>query len=174
MISNKNIPYYFAAVVIFVLLKFGFTKLDVNDLKFLLSPVNTLFGLLSGLGSVFLDGKGYYYESHNILIDKSCSGFNFLLLSFLVFTYPVIKYTTRTLHKVFAIPLLLITAYCFTVFVNTSRIFTSVVVQNQMRFLGQNQQDLIHEAIGIIINLSFLVLAYYLLNKKLQKREYNE
>jgi hypothetical protein len=41
---------------------------------------------LTGSHSVYISDKGYYHDNLNILIEKSCSGFNFLLLCFCMLT----------------------------------------------------------------------------------------
>ncbi|MFV0531837.1 MAG: exosortase K [Flavobacteriales bacterium] len=170
---NKNIPYYVVAVGLFVLLKFGFTFADHNDLIFLLKPTDKLVGFLTGSQSVHLAYEGYYHEKLNILIDKSCSGFNFWVLSFILFTYLTVKYFNKPLHKMLTIPIALVGTYLLTIFVNTSRIFTSIIVQSQTKNILSNQQHLIHESVGIITNLSFLILAYYLIEKLLIKILYH-
>jgi len=167
---DKNMPYYLTAAAIFVLLKFAFAVAGNEDLVFLLGPVNKLAGWLTGSQSVFLPQYGYYHETLNILIDKSCSGFNFLLLCFLCFYYLTVKYFDKPLHKVLAVPVSLGCAYFLTIFVNTSRIFVSIVAQNQTKNVFPYHQHLVHNAVGIITNLSFLVLAYYLTEKFLEYR----
>ena len=170
---NRNIPYYLTAVGLFVLLKIGFTFADNNDLTFLLKPTDKLVGLLTGSQSVFLAGDGFFHEKMNIVIDKSCSGFNFWILCFLVFAYLGFKYFDRHLHKFLTIPAALFCAYLLTVFANVSRIFASIIVQNQTANIFPNQQYLFHEAVGIIIYFSFLVLTYYLIEKILKHKKYN-
>jgi exosortase K len=170
MQASKNIPYYLVALGLFILLKFGFTIADNNDLIFLLKPTDAFVGLLTGSQSVYLPDNGYYHEKLNIVIEKSCSGFNFWILSFLVFTYSAVKYFDRPLHKILMIPTALVCAYLLTVFVNASRIFASIVVRNQTINSLPNQQYLMHESVGIITNLSFLVLVYYLMEKFLKHR----
>lgn len=165
--TNKNIPYYLTAVGLFLLLKFGYTLADNNDLTFLLKPTDNLVGLLTGSHSVYLSGNGYYHEPLNIIIDKSCSGFNFWVLCFLLFTYLIVKYFDKPLHKILTIPAALIGAYLLTIFVNTSRIFVSIIVQTQTKNIFLNEPHIIHEAIGIITNLTFLILAYILIEKLL-------
>lgn len=172
--TDRNLPYYFAAGGVFVLLKFAFRYADTADLVFLLKPVDSLVGLLAGSYSIPHAEGGYFHESLNIIIDKSCSGFNFWVLSFLLFTYLALKYFDRTLSKILTIPASLAVAYLLTVFVNTSRIFASIVVQRQTQSLLASHQRLIHEAIGIITYLSFLVLAYILIEKLLKNRQQNE
>jgi len=171
--TKKNIPYYLIAVGLFILLKFGFTLADNNDLTFLLKPTDKLVGLLTGSHSVYLSDSGYFHEHLNIIIDKSCSGFNFWILSFLLFTYLTVKHFDRTLSKILTIPTALIGAYLLTIFVNTSRIFASILVQTQTKSIFLNQQYIIHEAIGITTNLTFLILAYVLIEKLIIHKRYN-
>ena len=169
MQTNKNILYYLAAVGLFLLLKFAFTLADNNDLTFLLKPTDKFVGLLTGSHSVYLSESGYFHEHLNIIIDKSCSGFNFWILSFLLFTFLTLKHFDKALSKTLTIPISLIGAYFLTIFVNTARIFASIVVQKQTNNIFLNQQHIIHESIGIITNLSFLILAYIIIEKILIK-----
>ena len=171
--TNKNILYYLTAVGLFILLKFGYTIADNSDLTFLIKPTDKLVGLLTGSHSIYLSESGYYHEHLNIIIDKSCSGFNFWILCFLLFTYLTVKYSDKTLNKILTIPTALIGAYLLTIFVNTSRIFASIVLQTQTKNIILNHQHILHEAIGIITNLTFLILAYVLIEKLLIHKRLN-
>ena len=162
---NKNITYYFITAGLFILLKLWFTIAGNNDLMFLLEPTDRFVGLITGSNSVYFSDSGYYHDKLNILIDKSCSGFNFWILGFVVFTYLALKYFDKPLHKVLTIPAALLCAYVLTIFVNASRIYASVIVQTQTINIMPEQQHIVHEAVGIIIYLSFLVLAYYLIER---------
>jgi exosortase K len=161
------------AVGLFILLKFGFTVADNNDLTFLLKPTDKFVGLLTGSQSIYLADNGYYHNNLNVLIDKSCSGFNFWVLCFLIFTYLTVRYFDKHFHKTLTIPFALIGAYLLTIFVNTSRIFASIVAQTLTKNIFLNQQHIIHEAIGIITNLTFLILAYILIEKLLIHKRHN-
>lgn len=174
MQTSKNVPYYLTAVGLFILLKFAFTLADNEDLFFLLKPTDILVGLLTGSRSVYLQDSGYFHEQLNILIDKSCSGFNFWALCFLLFTYLTVRHFDKTSSKIVTIPASLIGAYLLTLFVNTSRIFVSIIVQGQTNNILLNRQPIIHEAIGIITYLSFLILAYLLIDYLLKNRRQNE
>ncbi len=171
--TKKNTPYYLTAVGIFILLKFGFTLSNNNDLTFLLKPTDELVGFLTGSQSVYLSESGYFHEHLNIIIDKSCSGFNFWILNFLLFTYLTVQYFDKTLSKILTVPIALMGAYLLTIFVNTSRIFASIVVQAQTKSLFLNQQHIVHEAIGVITNLTFLILTYVLIDKILTHKRHH-
>jgi exosortase K len=82
---KKNLLYYLCIATLFILLKQLYTFADNESLKFLLVPTNKLVALFQG-SSYSYSANGYYHESLNILINKSCSGFNFMILSFLVFS----------------------------------------------------------------------------------------
>jgi len=154
--------YYISSLTIFLLLKFIFSQAEIGDLIFLLKPTDTLVGLLTGSQSVYILDNGYYHASLNILLNKSCSGFNFWSLSFLAFAYLAIKYFK---NKALAIPVSLCCAYILTIFANSSRIFTAIIVPYK--------QALVHETIGIIVYLSFLVLVYYLTEEFFKRRRNN-
>ena len=166
------IPYYLTTVGLFVLLKVGFSFANNNDLTFLLKPTDKLVGLVFGSQSIFLADNGFFHEKINIVIEKSCSGFNFLILSFLLFAYLGLKYFDKQLHKILTIPTALFCAYLFTVFVNASRIIASVIVRNQTIGLFPEKQSLLHEVVGIVTNFLSLVVAYYLTEKFLKYRKY--
>lgn len=169
--NSNNMPYYWAAVGIFLLLKYTFTFVGNNGLAFLLWPTDKMVSLLTGSSSVYHSDSGYYHEALAIVIDKSCSGYNYWLLSFVVFSYVTVRYFRQAFYKILALPLALILAYLFTIFVNTSRIFTSIAIQLQSaHFLPAYSYTRLHEVIGIVTNLSFLVGAYYLFEKLLKPK----
>jgi len=159
-----------AAVAIFALLKFGFAIAEDSDLDFLLKPTDAVVGLLAGSQSVYLLGNGYYHSALNILLNKSCAGFNYWVLCFLVFAYLAAKYFDKPLHRALAIPISLCCAYILTIFANSSRIFASIVLQKQTHWILPNHQGLVHETIGIIIYLSFFVLVYCLTEEFFKRR----
>ena len=167
MRKNRNIPYYLMAITLFVILKFSFSMAGNRHLAFLLKPTDAVIGLLTGSDSVYIANCGYYHAQLNVIIDKSCSGFNFWVLCFLLFTYPAIKHVDKPLSKLIVLPASLGGAYLLTLFANTSRIFVSIVVQAQAGNLLPGRQHIVHEAIGIITNLTFLVSAYILIEKLL-------
>ena len=172
MKSNRNAAYYIITIGIFLLLKYWFALTNVSGLTFLLKPMNLLLELITGQQSVYMPNDGYHYPTLNIVIDKSCSGFNFWLLCFLMLAFLIIKNLNHHFSKIVAIPIVLILSYLITIFTNTSRIFASIIIQQQANQIFIGGQHLIHESIGIITNLTFLILTYFLtenfLFKKLQ------
>jgi len=169
MLSKENYPYYLTALGLFVLLKLGFTVADNDSMAFLLRPINSAIELLTGSKAIYFPDKGFYHERLDVLIDKSCSGFNYLLLSFVMLVFLTVKYTTKQISKACMVPVSMLAAYVLTIFANTSRIFISIVIEHKNIHFLQEHQAVLHEAIGVLTYLSFLVLTYLLTEKYLIK-----
>ena len=159
------------AVGIFILIKLSYSLANNDDLTFLLKPTYKMVEVLTGSQFFYIPDIGYYCEKLNITIEKSCSGYNFWILCFIMLTFLALKYFERPFHKALIIPVALFTAYFLTIFVNTSRIFTSIILQGQANnFLPSRPHYMLHEIVGIITNLAFLILIYILTQKILIKK----
>lgn len=167
---HKNTPFYVTLIGLFVLLKFAYRLATNNELIFLLKPTNWLIQVATNSHAIYAPEQGYYNPTLNIIIDKSCSGFNFWLLSFLLFAYLAIKYLHKPLSKIRAFPIALMGAYVLTLWVNSSRILASILLQPQTERFFLNQQAIVHEVIGITLHLTFLILAYLLVEKQFTLR----
>ncbi len=164
MITKNNI-FYLATIIIFVVLKFSYTLTDNDSLIFLLKPANQLVGFLTGSESIYFSDVGYFYSDLHITIEKSCSGFNFWLLCFAMLSFLALNFFKTASQQTLVILVAFVLSYVLTIFVNSSRIFASIIVQNQVKtILPSNAFSVIHEAVGILTNLSFLVLIYYFFN----------
>jgi exosortase K len=86
-------------------------------------------------------------------------------------TFLALRFLDKHLHKILSIPIAFVSAFILTIFVNASRIFVSIIVQPQANYLLPGKQHFIHETIGIVTNLSFLILIYYLIEKQLIKKQ---
>jgi exosortase K len=137
-----------------------------------LKPTDKLVGLLIGSQSVYLADGGFFHEKINIVIEKSCSGFNFWVVCFLAFAYLGLKYFDRHLHKTLTIPTALFCAYLLAILANASRIVASIVVRNQTIGIFPDNQPLIHEIVGIATYFTFLVEVYFLIEKFLKHKNH--
>lgn len=170
---GKDVPFHLIALGLFIALKFFFTIASNDHLFFLLKPTDALVGVMLGSQSVYSSDAGYFHENFNILIDRSCSGYNFWILSFLVFTYLFVKYSEDLKHRILSIPLALMAGYALAIFSNTSRIFVSIIIQKKVDFIDDSHHDLLHQVIGITTNLTFLMLAYILTENILKRKFYH-
>lgn len=166
----RNNTYYLAAIALFILLKFWMGTFDNNQMIFLLGPVNQIFGFIAGSDSIYSATNGFYHEGFNIVIDKSCSGYNFLLLCFLLLYFLVVKYMKRESMKWMMLPGALGLAFILTVFINASRILISSAIQQKLLTYLELDSGIIHESIGVVTNLSFLIIIYLVVEKLLIRK----
>lgn len=165
MIKSENIPHYLAGILLFVMLKFGFSYADNDSLLFLTKPTNTIISIIKDSEASYDSGEGFYHEKLYMVIDKSCSGFNFWVLAFIMTLFTSLRYIKNSGAKIWAFPTILVGAYLLTIIVNSSRILTSLLLNE---IIGTKYAWL-HQAEGAFIYLSFLIAFYLILNYSLQK-----
>jgi len=173
MPNPKNIPFYLICILIFLVLKFGYTRATHSYLKLLLAPTSKIVEIATGSDAQFIEDGGYFNQKLNIIIDKSCSGFNYLILCFISLSFTAFKYLKTNLQKLLAIFFLLIFSWFITIFVNASRILFSVFIHKQQFIENIKQADWMHQAEGVFVYLFFLISIHlifnYLLNKTSKK-----
>jgi exosortase K len=158
------------AIGIFILLKLGYTVADNNDLKFLLSPTNYLVELVTNSSSQYNSESGHFHKELNIVIEKSCSGFNFWTLFFIMMSFMLLNFYKSNTKKIFALPLALFFSYFLTIFANTSRIILSIAGQKTAdNFITPRPHFVLHEIIGTFVYLFFLIASYLVINFILKK-----
>lgn len=159
---NQKTIYSLILASVFLVLKFFFREADNSQLSFLLMPTSILVNVFTGSNSVFLPEHGFFHEELNLVIDKSCSGFNFWLLCFTLFSFTLLHSKKININFLF-LPSLLFATYLLTIFVNTSRILIASKIKLLLYFLNQDNHHLTHEAIGSFVFVFFFTLFYLLL-----------
>ncbi|NVO84152.1 exosortase K [Hymenobacter terrestris] len=157
---------YLLLLVAYVVAKLCYAAADTADVRWLLAPTNALVNLLLSSTSEFVAGRGYVHSGLSIVIDKSCAGGNFGLLTGLVLTTTYLW--QRGPRPGLALLVLLLLSYPLTLFVNAARIAGAVR-------LGQLLPPALapawlHEAQGALVYLFFLVAAYAALRHLLLKK----
>ncbi|MFA0963804.1 exosortase K [Roseivirga sp. BDSF3-8] len=158
------------ATLIFLGLKLLFRQADTAFFQFLLAPVNFLVCLLSDSNSVYMPEQGYYHAFYGFMIDKSCSGYNLMLLCYLMLTYLLLRYTKRAHWVLTAVPITLALAYVFTILVNASRILMSMTFEPAMVRRVALDEVILHEGMGIATHITFLVLLYIISETFLRRK----
>lgn len=168
----KNMLLTIVCFLIFVFAKFWFREAHNSDLLFLLFPTNWGVEFFLGTRSVFTADLGYLFADLNIAIEKSCSGFNFLVISWLMACYTMIS-SEELRSKVnvwLMIPIALILAYLATLLANISRItIYTVLMRQRITSLLDPNDTWLHLAEGVLVYFSFLLLFYFLLNRLITK-----
>ncbi len=164
------LPYYIAIGFVSATMKYLVRFADIGLLRFLLKPTDILVGLFTASKSVYIKGVGYRHEELNVVIDRSCAGFNLWVIAFIMFAYLAVKHFVGITHRTFGIALSLVAAFFLTIFTNASRIFASITFQPIATRILPLSKDIVHEAIGVTVNLSFLILTYIITDKLLTNK----
>ena len=157
---SKHSTYYLTGIILFIGLKLMYSNANNNQVFILLKPLDKIVGFILDSHSVYNNDIGFFHEKLNITIDKSCSGFNFLMLSFILLYFSLLKSLKSHFFKISAILVAIFFAYSFTLFVNASRILTAIFIEKNTDL----NYAWLHEAEGVFIYLSFLITLYISIN----------
>lgn len=165
LFMKNKITYLIIALVLFAGLKLAFPYLSIDNIRFLLAPTNEAIKLLFGTNAIYSSASGYFHADLNIVINKSCSGFNFLLISFLMFSFILLK--SNMMKSWQAVLLSLPIAYIITIVANVSRISGYLIMMQNPAINAQSQ--LLHKAEGIFVYLTLLIISYIFFNHIINK-----
>lgn len=167
-IKNNILPVLIGTVVV-IGIKILYIPITTEQLHYWLLPINKLLELFTGASSEWVSEKGYYYGAFDILIEKSCSGVNYWLMCTVVLYFLILKHYSSYIVKCLAFPILLLVSYMMTILVNATRIYSYLLVINGINFPQGLNSHVVHEAIGVIVYLFFLILIYLTTNTLLNK-----
>ncbi|MBK5723041.1 exosortase K, partial [Dysgonomonas sp. Marseille-P4677] len=169
---KNNYIFIIVCLAIFIGLKLVYPYLDTDFMRFLLTPTNKIVEIISGSKAIYNPTNGYFYPELNIVINKSCSGYNFWLISFLITTFVLFK--SEIIKKRQIIPLALLLSYITTPLVNTSRIIGyMIMIDSKTTSITTLETERIHQMEGILVYLTFLILIYISLNYIVNKIRHN-
>lgn len=154
-----EISFYVACTLLLAWLKWLALGLDNSFYIVFLWPTAKLSGLFSAM-SFHASEFGFLAESANIVIDKSCSGLNFFILSFIVFLFAKTWRPKTILSSLLGLLLALVCSYLLTTFANSVRITLSIFTSN---LNAAYAEGVFHRGLGIFVYLSFLILYYQIL-----------
>ncbi|NJN77181.1 MAG: exosortase K [Saprospiraceae bacterium] len=152
MNKQNQLPYYGFIIAVFVISKLIYKNLGNQELLVFIAPVSNFVSLFINSTVSFTIENGYYLSPLNILIDKSCSGFNFWLISFVVIGFTVVTHVEVQKTKIILLISALFAAYLLTIIANTSRII-SILKMNDLFPILDKEYDWIHTAQGTFVYL---------------------
>ncbi|MBC7451705.1 MAG: exosortase K [Cytophagales bacterium] len=144
-------------VTIVILLKIAIS-IENDDLTLLLKPVDRVVSLITDSPSVYLTDIGYIHHDLHIVIDKSCSGFNFFIICFTMLSMLIVRQVNKGRHKVMLLPAVVTCSYVLTIFANSSRILISIFLTHAAEF--SKTYSWLHQAEGVFVYLFFLISIY--------------
>lgn len=170
---KNKISFLILNIGIFIGLKYLYQYFDNNHLIFLLAPSNFAIELFTGQQANYSIDMGYYYQMLNITIEKSCSGYTFMLIAFMLTVYTLLSQGIIKL-KLLITPIALTIAYIVTILANISRIASSIILKESdiASLLGISYAQ-VHLAGGVFIYLIFLTTLYFLLSYSFTKNNLN-
>ncbi len=148
------------AILLFLLMKAAYSVAEVQHLTLLLAPSSELVATFTGTNHGLIPEQGYYNEALHIIINKSCSGFNFWSICFLMSYCLLAKPSNPWIRNVFLFPLVLGATYIFTILVNSTRILFSLFLHSSNSHQLLTDAPWSHQAEGAFIYLSYLIIAY--------------
>ena len=148
--------------------------MQTSHLNFLLRPIKCLVEVITGENAIYSTENGYYFEVLKVVIDKSCSGFNFLLICFLLLGLSRIDHFQKPFYKLGYVFASLLVSYLVTIITNAFRILTCIGFQTEISNHFIFKETVIHEAIGVTTNFAMLITIYFCIEKITLKILQNE
>ncbi|WP_338768876.1 exosortase K [Bernardetia sp. ABR2-2B] len=165
MKNKLSLLFLFTVFCIGFAAKWIFTNLDVEYSIWLLKPTTIWVEQITGLDFNLLQNEGYVCTqiSPTTIIDKSCSGLNFWLMSFLLGAFVLHKKITDLWRFFYFFILVFNLAWLVTIIANTGRIVISIKFLPLLSPHIEYAQS--HLLLGIFIYVTMLILYYLILRK---------
>ena len=154
-----------ALLVLAIAVKWWYRTATLDQLDFVLWPVANAITLFTGATWIVVPGEGYVFRSLGMVIDRSCSGINFMVIVWITFAFVLLRRSAAGCLSPYMALLAGVAAYLLTILTNTGRILSMVMLHQQEIQLGQKQ----HEGLGAFFFISILVLSSMLLDRSLQR-----
>jgi len=149
-IPKHYIPWYLLCLTLTFCFKWLFMGDSINNLHWILFPVTSLVELFTGLNFSFETNNGYVNHLYNIVIDKNCSGINFIAMVFLMSTLGFVHYAKTNAHKGLFILCMIGLGYISSIFINSSRIIVALQFLTIEQKLSELTQINFHKLMGIL------------------------
>lgn len=153
MILKTNLILTLLAISPALLFKWVQRGWSSDELRFLLYPVQWLVSVFTGQTSTYLAGEGYQFTG--FIIERSCAGINFLVICWCTLAYLSMQNQLSRSVKIKALLWSIPLCYGLCILANTFRILSALVLQRMPGLHGPN----VHEALGVVVYLSILLLA---------------
>ncbi len=163
----------FVLGALFVCAKFFYKYANVAQLLWLVKPVAIWISSVTNTEMYWVDSLGYIFPKLGICIEKSCSGYNMLLISYSMLSYLILLNKLNSSNfLVWIIAFLL--SYFLSIFSNFTRIYFSLVFSRKLPHLWIPSHEIIHQGIGVFTNLLFLIFTYLFIQYLFKIKQANE
>lgn len=155
---------YIIGLVIILGIKYIYSKASCAELDFILAPTARWVTLISGVGFTKQADVGYINHSIRFIIAPSCSGVQFMLITFAALFFPFVHRTNSVRGGVCWLAGSFVFSYPFTVFVNGFRIMLAIYIP--VYFDEWNihanwlTSERLHTIIGTVVYVASLLAVY--------------
>jgi exosortase K len=149
-----------AGLVIAWALKSFYSHAGAEDLSWLLSPTCRLAGLVSGIDFEREPGTGWISHTHRMIVGSSCSGMNFLIVSFLTIFCSSVHRARSHAARCLWLGASLGIAWTLTITTNAARILLAIHLYSMDIYGGLLTPARAHRAAGTVVYCLSLLLGY--------------
>lgn len=170
--SYLNTALYIAALITILSIKVFYDNASSNQLLFVLWPIKQIVSLFHNGVFIYSETLGYVSNKLGIIIGTSCAGIDFMLILFAMLCFTYIHYIKSSKNKIIYFIALFPITYFTGMLINSFRIITSITIQ-QVTFLTQiTSPEVIHNVLGMLIFICFLLIINYIFSKIIRKDRY--
>jgi exosortase K len=155
---KKNTAFYIFGLLVVLSIKLIYRNADIEMLSFILEPTSFMVKLLSGISFNKVYGIGFINHEHRAVINMSCSGINFLIISFMSVYMLNIHAIKKLKYKLLWFPASLAVSYLYTIFINSLRIIVSIYLFNADIYSDFITPERVHRIEGAIIYIISLII----------------
>ena len=160
--------FYLIGSVIALVLKIFFSTADAGALDWILAPTALWVKTLSGIPFIRQGSAGYVSHDFQVMIAPSCSGVQFMMISFITLLFSYVHRMRTVKRGVCWLALSMGCSYLFTVFVNGFRIILAIPLL-KLNSGGWMTPDRIHMLEGTAVYFVSLMILHQTAGAVLRK-----
>lgn len=166
MKKKKLFALYLIGLIILLGIKYFYSKASSTELDFILAPTARWVTLISGIGFTKQADVGYINHSIRFIIAPSCSGVQFMLITFATLFFPFVHRTNSLRGGVCWLAGSFVFSYPFMVFVNGFRIMFAIYIPLYFDkwniYANWLTHERLHTIIGTVVYVASLLAVYQL------------
>lgn len=155
---------YIIGLIIILGIKYIYSKASCAELDIILAPTTYWVTLISGVGFTKQADVGYINHSIRFIIAPSCSGVQFMVITFATLFFPFVHRTNSVRRGVYWLAGSFVFSYPFTILVNGLRIMLAIYIP--VYFDEWNisanwlTSERLHTIIGTVVYVASLLTVY--------------
>lgn len=157
---------YLIGLIVILGIKYIYSKAGFGELDFILAPTARWVTFLSGVNFIRQVDVGYINHSIRFIIAPSCSGVQFMLITFAALFFPLVHRMNSVRSGICWFAGSFLFSFPFTVFVNGIRIVLSIYIPVYFNkwniYADWLTAQRLHTIIGTVVYVTALLAVYYL------------